>query len=415
MGRIVAIVVVKSEEGVMSERLAISRCAFVLAALAAPAHAQCPGDTPTSRLPFSLHVFKADVFPTKSDGHSWDGVHLLKGLPDPKGFSPMMLAAAATKKIVEAGIDATAAPDVYVVVEANGKKFQSNVKQDTYQAAWGNDEGETTFELRPGDVLQLRVIDQDLQENTKDIIGSNLHTVTSSELASGVVHVEDFDQVQVLDLVIAPVAKQALSFAPGRYRVTVEGATISATKPAGVKDAGKSWDALGDPPDTAGTVTVGGVSMVLPKVQDTLAPKWAVTVDVDLDEASSFSASLVDKDLSGEKGDDPIGTVSVPQLLAAVPASDGKLHLGNQAAIVELVVQITPVVPAPIGETDCRALFEHISKLAAAESKPDVAEQFRTASEERMRACQSSTSQARLQCGLKATDLASFDVCKSVR
>jgi hypothetical protein len=135
--------------------------------------------------------------------------------------------------------------------------------------------------VRAGDYLQITVLDRDLQEGTKDLIGGNLHKLTDDELASGVIEIQGFDQVLLLQLTAKQVVRHELLYTPGRYRVTIHNASISAVKPAGVVNAGKAWDILGGLPDPSGVATIGNVSVPLPKIQDTLTPTWAVTAEID--------------------------------------------------------------------------------------------------------------------------------------
>lgn len=362
---------------------------------------------------YALQVFKIDVLPTKLDGMVWDGTTVLKNLPDPKGMSLSVVASAAVKKIAEAGLDATAAPDVYAVVEAAGKTLQTSVKQDTYQAAWGGEEQQVTMALRPGDFLKIVVYDRDLQENTKDIIGSALHKLTDDELKSGVVELQDFDQVRLMDVVLKPVTQKQLTFQPGRYRLTVAGAAISALKPAGMKNAGKAWDILGGSPDTAGTVSVGSQSMALPKVEDSLSPRWNVSMDVDLDESSSVSVALVDKDLS-EKSDDSIGTAKSAQLLAEPSSSDGRIHLTDHAGIVDLAIELKPAALV-VSREECRALTGHLAKLGAAAGAKDLVEKLKKVTEQDLTECANKLSRTDFDCVMKAADLPGVAVCNPMK
>lgn len=362
------------------------------------------------RKPYSLQVFKANVLPTKADGRVWDGTTIIKDLPDPTALHPAAFAAAVGKKLVSMGLDATAAPDVYVVVDINGKRLQTSVVQDTYSASWSSADQALTVAMRAGDYLQITVLDRDLQENTKDSIGSVLHKLTNDELASGVIEIQGFDQVSLLQLTTKPVVKHELLYLPGRYRVTIHGAAISAVKPVGVVNAGKSWDALGGSPDTFGAATIGNTQIALPKIQDSLSPIWDASAEIDLDELSSLSITLGDKDLS-DKSDDPIGTVTSAQLLAERPGKDGLIHLTDHAAISDLVIELKAVTK-PISGDECRALAGHVVKLAEAAGQAPSFERLKTLSMDDLRACISTTSRAQFECVMGAVDLAAVLSCK---
>lgn len=368
------------------------------------------GETKAPEHSYSLQVFKVEVAPTKSDGRVWDGTTILKDLPDPKGLGPTTLAAAAGKKLAEAGLDATVAPDIYVVVEIGDKRLQTSVKQDTYAATWGSGEQQLTVALHAGEYLKISVFDKDLQENTKDLIGGQLHKLTEDELASGVIELQGFDQVLLLQLTIGRVAAHELLYAPGRYRVTIHGASISPLKPAGVVNAGKSWDVFGGLPDPVGTVSMGKVTIALPKVQDSLAPVWDAATEIDLDESSSISVTLVDKDLS-DKSDDPVGTASSEQLLAEAPGPDGMIHLSDHAGIVDLSVKLEPVAK-PVSADECRALAAHVIELAEAAGEGSSVERLKSLSPDDLRSCVVKTTRKQLECVMAATEAKGLAQCK---
>lgn len=385
---------------------------MLLAVVAGTARADTPAAveaSPASQA-YSLQVFKVQVTPTKSDGRVWDGTTVLKDLPDPKGLGPAAFAAAVEKKLVEAGLDATADPDIYVVVEVDGKKLQTSVEQDTLDATWGSDDQQLTVSVHPGDYLKVSVYDKDLQENTKDPIGADLYKLTADDLSNGVVEIRGFDQVLLLQLTLQPVVTKELLYPPGRYLVTIHGASISPVKPAGVVNAGKSWDAFRGLPDAFGTASIGDVSIPLPKIQDSLRPEWNATTEVDLDESSSLSVTLTDKDLS-DKSDDPIGTVSSPQLLAEAPGSDGMIHLTNHAAILDLAVKLDPVAK-PLTAAECRAFAAHVVQLADAAGKGDSVERLRNLSPDDLRLCVEKTTRKQFECVLAATDVAGLTQCR---
>jgi hypothetical protein len=362
------------------------------------------------RRPYSLQVFKVEVAPTKADGRVWDGTTIIKDLPDPKGLGPATFAAAVGKKLLAAGLDATAAPDVYAVVEVNGQKLQTSVVQDTYSASWSSTDHAVTVPLRAGDYLQIAVMDRDLQENTKDAIGSVLHKITDDELASGVIEIQGFDQVLLLQMIAKPVTRHELMYPPGRYRVTVHGASISSVKPRGVANAGKSWDILGGAPDAFGAATIAGVQIALPKVQDSLNPVWNASAEIDLDETSSLGITLVDKDLS-DKSDDPIGTVSSVQLLAEPPGKDGWIHLTDRAAILDVAIELKAVAK-PVTAEECRALADHVFKLAEAAGQAQAFDKLKNLSTDDLRACVSGTSRTQLECVMGAADLSAVPACR---
>lgn len=362
------------------------------------------------RRAYSLQVFKVEVAPTKADGRVWDGTTIIKDLPDPKGLAPAAFAAAVGKKVLEAGLNATAAPDVYVAAEINGQKLQTSVVQDTYSASWNSADHAVTVALRAGDYLQIAVMDRDLQESTKDAIGSVLYKVTDDDLASGVIAIQGFDQVLLFQMLVKPVTRHELMYPPGRYRVTVHGASISSVKPRGVANAGKAWDILGGAPDAFGAATIGGVQIALPKIQDSLTPVWNASAEVDLDEMSSLNITLLDKDLS-DKSDDPIGAVSSVQLLAEPPGKDGWIHLTDRAAILDVAIELKAVAK-PLTAEECRALVDHILKLAEAAGHAQAGEKLKTFSTDDLRACVSSTSRTQFDCAMKAADLGAVSTCK---
>jgi hypothetical protein len=180
-------------------------------------------------------------------------------------------------------------------------------------------------------------------------------------------------------------------------------------KPVGVVNAGKSWDALGGTPDTSGSVTIGNTSLALPKIQDNLSPVWNASAEIDLDELSSLSITLVDKDLS-EKSDDPIGTVTSAQLLAERPGKDGSIHLTDHAAILDVAIELT-AIPKPISVEECRALAAHVVKLAEAAGQAQSVERLRTLSMDDLRNCMSNTSRAQFECVMSKADLGTLSTC----
>ena len=119
-----------------------------------------------------------------------------------------------------------------------------------------------------------------------------------------------------------------------QYRITFESALIDETAPDG-----SAWDTFGGAPDAFVSYKFDTVTGITSVDDDTLAPEWHESVDVQLSQNQTIVMTVYDEDTTS---DDTVAKIELNQIPVSAIKDGGLVYSTFNAYLLEFVLSIEP-------------------------------------------------------------------------